>query len=87
MQEMEARMSAADQQRADQAAGTSPPAAGGLSGRTVSTLQLEVQAEQALADEQEGEAGTAQTLLELCSRGWCLGAHAVGSWAEASACW
>ena len=66
MQEMDARMSAAEQQRADQAAGSSPLAAAG--GRTVSNLQLEVHAEQALADEQEGEGGTMQTLLELCSR-------------------
>lgn len=66
VQEMEARMAAAAAQRADQAAGAPPPAP--PPGRTVSNLQLEVQAEQALADEQEGEAGTAQTLLELCSR-------------------
>lgn len=66
VQEMDARMAAAATQRADQAAGAPPPAQ--PPGRTVSNLQLEVQAEQALADEQEGEAGTAQTLLELCSR-------------------
>ena len=66
VQEMETRMAAAAQQRAEQAAGAAPPQA--APGRTVSSLQLEVQAEHALADEQEGEAGTAQTLLELCSR-------------------
>ncbi len=69
VQEMDTRMAAAAQQRAEQAAGVAPPP--GPPGRTVSNLQLEVQAEHALADEQEGEAGTAQTLLELCSREMC----------------
>ena len=50
-------------------AGAAPPGGGqGLSGRATSNLQLEVLSQQAVQDEQEaGDAGTAQTLHELCS--------------------
>jgi hypothetical protein len=59
-EELEARMAAA---------GAAPGGGGhGLSGRTTSNLQLEVLSEQAVHDELEaGDAGTAQTLHELCS--------------------
>ena len=58
-EELEARMAEA---------GAAPGGGGqGLSGRTTSNLQLEVLSEQALHDELEaGDAGTAQTLHELC---------------------
>ena len=81
VQAVEARMTAAQQQK--QEAAEAGQAAAALAGRSVSNLQLEVQAEQALADEQEGEAGTTQTLLELCSRERQRGA---GEWGRASRC-
>lgn len=69
VEEVEARMTAASEGAAASSAEAGPAAAApSLSGRTVSNMQLEVLSSQALADEQqEGEACTTQTLLQLCS--------------------